>query len=372
VARAALGQPSTSELPAALDALEARLLRSVELRMVADVPVGAFLSGGVDSSMVVALMQRASPRPVRTFTIGFNDEAFDEAPFAKRVAAHLGTDHTEVYVSGGDELFAGYERYIRGETLARAAARTPRFLRRGAAATLRAARPETIEKAMRAVELAIPRRLRFAHPGEKLHKLAAVLGEEDPRALYLSLVSWWRAGVPLACSSDVESPHVMLARADRDLPLAQWMMLVDQCTYLPDDILAKVDRASMAVSLETRVPFLDHDLVSYVWSVPLSLKQRNGRGKFLLRELLCRYVPREFVERPKRGFAVPLAEWLRGPLREWAAGLLDESRLRREGFLDPAPIAARWRDHLAGRANAQDELWGVLTFQAWLESTRAR
>jgi asparagine synthase (glutamine-hydrolysing) len=415
VARSALAQPSTTDLPAALDALETRLSRSVRSRMVADVPIGAFLSGGVDSSMVVAMMQRASSRPVHTFSIGFEDKQFDEAPFAKRVAAHLGTDHIEVYVSGddglavvpelpamydepfadssqipthlvsrvarskvtvslsgdgGDELFYGYERYVRGARLARTATRTPRFLRRGAAASLRAVRPAALDLAMRVMEPAIPTRLRFTHPGEKIHKLAAVLGESDPHALYLSLVSWWREGVPIAVGSAPESPHEALARSAADLPFEQWMMLVDQCTYLPDDILAKVDRASMAVSLETRVPLLDHELVAYAWSIPQALKLRDGRGKFLLRELLCRHVPRELVERPKRGFAVPMAAWLRGPLRDWASALLDEARLTREGFLDAAAVARRWRQHLAGRVNAQDELWGVLSFQAWLESVR--
>jgi asparagine synthase (glutamine-hydrolysing) len=416
VAREAMARPSTSDVAAALDALEPRLFQSVRSRMVADVPIGAFLSGGVDSSLVVALMQRASSQPVRTFTIGFDDAAFDEAPFAKQVAKHLATQHTEVHVSGadalavvpklarmydepfadssqipthlvsrvarshvtvslsgdgGDELFSGYERYVRGAALARATARVPPFIRRGAASALRAIGPAALDVAVRAMQPAIPHRFRFAHPGEKMHKLAAVIGESDPHALYLSLVSFWRDGVPTSESAAPESPHAELARTARDIPFAQWMMLVDQCTYLPDDILAKVDRASMAVSLETRVPLLDHELVRYAWSIPLSLKQRDGRGKFLLRELLCRYVPRELVERPKRGFAVPLADWLRGPLRDWASALLDESRLRREGFLNPTTVGARWRDHLAGRRHIQDELWGVLCFQAWLESVRA-
>jgi len=413
VARRSIAAPSTDDPQAALEALDARIRRSVGLRMVSDVPIGAFLSGGVDSSMVVAAMQSLSSRPVKTFTIGFDEEAYDEAPFAKRVAAHLGTDHTEVYLTGaealsvipalpqmydepfadssqiptylvsrvarsavtvslsgdgGDELFSGYERYGRGLRLARASSRAPAWMRRGAAAALRSARPATLDTAMRAIGPALPHRLRFAHAGEKLHKLAAVLGEDDPRALYLALVSYWRDGLPLSQDSNVETPHEAMRRADTDLPLAQWMMLVDQCTYLPDDILAKVDRASMAVSLESRVPLLDHDLVAYAWSVPLSLKQRHGRGKHLLRELLCRYVPRELVERPKRGFAVPLADWLRGPLKAWAEDLLEPARIEREGFLDAAPIAARWREHQAGTRNAQDELWGVLTFQAWLAS----
>ena len=417
VARAAIAAPSTSDAAAALDELEIRLERSVRSRMVADVPIGAFLSGGVDSSIVVATMQRISSRPVKTFTIGFREEAYDEAPFAKRVAAHLGTDHTEVYLTGdearavvpdlphmfdepfadssqiptflvsriarskvtvslsgdgGDELFCGYERYVRGLQLADNAARTPAWMRRGAAAAMRAAKPSTLDAAMRVLAPALPQRLRFAHAGEKFHKLADVLGESDPRARYLALISFWRDGLPLARDAHVATPHEQMRCADADLPLAQWMMLVDQCTYLPDDILAKVDRASMAVSLESRVPLLDHELVAYAWSVPQSLKVRDGRGKYLLRELLCRHMPRDLVERPKRGFAIPLADWLRGPLRDWAAALLDEPRMARDGYFDAPRVARRWREHLAGTRNAQDELWGVLMFQAWLESVSAR
>jgi asparagine synthase (glutamine-hydrolysing) len=352
---------------------------------------------------------------VRTFTIGFPDEAFDEAPFARQVAAHLGTDHTELYVTGddalavvprlpamydepfadssqipthlvsklarahvtvslsgdgGDELFAGYERYVRGEKLAASLTRVPRALRHAAAATLRAAPPALVDRLASAVAPALPARLRVAHAGEKVRKLAAALDEHDPRNFYLALVSNWRDRVPVVGHGGAASSHERIAAADRDLPLAQWMMLADQLTYLPDDILVKVDRASMAVSLESRVPLLDHELVAYAWSIPLPLKLHGGRGKFLLRELLCRHVPRELVERPKRGFAVPLAAWLRGPLRDWAEALLDEARLRHEGFLDPAPVAACWRAHLAGRAHLQDDLWNVLSFQAWLESLR--
>jgi asparagine synthase (glutamine-hydrolysing) len=416
VALHALSNTSTDDEPQALRELDARLERAVRSRMVADVPIGAFLSGGVDSSMIVAMMQRLSSHPVRTFTIGFGDASFDEAPFARQVAAHLRTDHTEVYVNGadalavvpqlpqmydepfadssqiptflvsrmarsqvtvslsgdgGDELFYGYERYIRGARLTRGARRMPRFLRQGIAMALRAAAPSTLDAAMRYVEPLIPLHLRFTRPGERLHKIAAVIAEKDPRALYLALLSLWRDALPVTAASNALAPHDELALADTDLPLEPWMMLVDQGTYLPDDILVKVDRASMAVGLEARVPLLDHDLVAYAWSIPQALKERDGRGKYLLRELLCRFVPRELVERPKRGFAIPLGDWLRGPLRGWAAALLDEARLRREGLLDPKPIVARWNDHLLGRRHVQDELWGVLCFQAWLESTHA-
>jgi asparagine synthase (glutamine-hydrolysing) len=413
VARNGLINPAANDATLAIDRLQAALERAVRLRMVADVPVGAFLSGGIDSSIVTAMMQRQSPKPVRTFTIGFAEAAFDEAPFARQVATHLGTDHTELYVTGeaarlvvpllptmydepfadssqipmylmsrlarsqvtvalsgdgGDELFCGYERYVRGMQIER----TPRWLRSGAAAALRRLSPATVERIARGIQPVLPRSLRFAHPGEKMYKLIAALDRANPRERYLDLVSFWAGNAPTHGNGPVASPHDRFAREDREFPLDAWMMLVDQRTYLPDDILVKVDRASMAVALEARVPLLDHDLLAYAWSLPLSLKIKHGRGKYLLRELLCRYVPRALVERPKRGFAVPLGAWLRGPLRDWAEALLDGARLEREGFLDRARVRERWREHLAGERNAQDELWGVLTFQAWLGATGAR
>ena len=381
---------------------------SIRLRMVADVPVGAFLSGGVDSSLVVALMQRLSTRPVRTFTIGFDDPSFDEAPFARRRREHLGTDHTEVYVTGrealdvvpalpsmydepfadssqvptflvsriarahvtvslsgdgGDELFGGYERYVRSEKLAR----LPASLRRVGAALLHAASPARAGAVVDAAQEALPRPLRFARPAEKLAKLAPVLGAANARTLYEGLVTQWRGErVPLTAAADSAAPGWLSSIGDPAVDYASWMMLVDQHTYLPDDILVKVDRAAMAVALETRVPLLDHDLVEWAWSLPLGMKLRGGRGKFLLRALLDEFVPRALIDRPKRGFAVPLAAWLRGPLRDWAEHLLEPRRLSAEGFLDTARVRKRWEEHLAGTRDAQDELWTVLTFQAWL------
>jgi asparagine synthase (glutamine-hydrolysing) len=412
VARAGLAAPFGGSDDEARDELARRLEHSIGLRMVADVPVGAFLSGGVDSSLVVAVMQRLSSRPVRTFTIGFDDPAFDEAPFARDVARHLGTDHTEVYVTGrealdvvpslpamydepfadssqvptylvsriarahvtvslsgdaGDELFAGYERYVRSDSLAR----LPASVRRAGGAVLRAATPARAGAFAEAAQKLLPPRLRFARPAEKLAKLERVLGAADARALYEGLVTQWRGErVPVLAGADVAASGLLSRIGDPALDYASWMMLADMHTYLPDDILVKVDRAAMAVSLETRVPLLDHDLVAWAWTLPLALKLRDGRGKFLLRTLLDRYVPRTLIDRPKRGFAVPLAEWLRGPLRDWAEHLLDPQRLSEQGFLDAARVRARWQEHLAGTRDAQDELWTALTFQAWLADAR--
>ena len=397
----------------ALPRLRSELERAVALRMVSDVPIGAFLSGGVDSSLVVALMQRQSSQPVRTFTIGFADGRFDEAPFARQVAAHLRTDHTELYVrddearatipllpamydepfadssqiptylvsrlarsrvtvslsgDGGDELFFGYERYVRSAQLDRA----PKLLRRAAAYALRAAPSPAVDWLARGLRPVIPPQFRVAHPAEKLRKLAVALECVDPRERYLRLLSFWQGSPPTCAPSHVQAPLERFAREDRDLSLPAWMMLADQRTYLPDDILAKVDRASMAVALEARVPLLDHRLVAFAWSLPLSLKLSGGKGKHLLRELLCEMVPRALVERPKQGFAVPLETWLRGPLRDWAEALLDERRMRGQGFLDAARIRKRWRALIDGDRDAHNDLWGVLMFQAWLADTHAR
>lgn len=413
IARDALQQPLERDAGSALDGLESHLLRSVRMRMIADVPVGAFLSGGIDSSLVAAAMQRCSTRPVNTFTIGFDERVFDEAPYAREVARHLRTDHTELYVTGeqaravvpllpamydepfadssqiptfllsqlarsrvtvalsgdgGDELFCGYERYVRSVELAQ----TPVLIRRAATGILRATPSAAIDLLARAVQPALPERLRFAHPAEKMRKLADTLDVGDARNRYVALVSFWRGKVPIAGSAHPCAPHDRYAVHDPDMALASWMMLLDQRTYLPDDILVKVDRASMAVALETRLPLLDHELLAYAWSLPISLKLHQGRGKHILRELLARFVPRPLFERPKRGFAVPLGDWLRGPLRDWAEGLLDAGRLRREGFLDPGVVRQRWHEHLGGERHAQDELWGVLMFQAWREATDAR
>ena len=327
VARAGIGENAPANETQALEQLDAKLAQAVRLRMVADVPIGAFLSGGIDSSIVTALMQRESTTPVHTFTIGFEDDAYDEAPFARLVARHLCTDHNELYVrgdearavlpllppmydepfadssqiptylvsrlartrvtvalsgDGGDELFCGYERYVRGLQLARA----PHLLRRSAAGALAFISPAVADGLAQRMQAVLPRRVRFTHPGEKMRKLRRALSQTDPRDRYLGLVSFWQDGVPTARPGSVEAPHDRLVAADRDLALAHWMMLTDQRTYLPDDILTKVDRASMAVALEARVPLLDHELVTYAWTLPLALKCTGGRGKHLLRELL--------------------------------------------------------------------------------------
>lgn len=388
------------------DELEKLLLDSVKMRMASDVPLGAFLSGGIDSTIIAAMMQAQSDVPVRTFTIGFGEKAYNEAEHAKAIAQHLGTDHTELYVSaqdaldvipklpeiwdepfadssqiptlllskltrqhvtvslsgdGGDELFCGYNRYVTGHAIWSKLARLPKPVRRSLAwGMLRT--PKSVSKA---VEVLLPKRFGVSNLPDRLPKLAEVLNVSDDRAYYRKLVSHWETPYATVIGADSENDW----QSDWSGPtsILERMMLADMKTYLPDDILVKVDRASMAVSLEGRVPLLDHRVVEFALRTPLAMKYRDGQGKWLLREVLYRHVPREMMERPKMGFGVPIEEWLTGPLRPWAESLLDERRLRHEGFLDPAPIRKKWREHLSGERRWHYHLWDILMFQAWLE-----
>lgn len=397
----------------AISALEARLKEAVGLQMVADVPLGAFLSGGVDSSTVVALMQAQSNRPVKTFTIGFNEEAYNEAEYAKAVARHLGTDHTELYVTpreamefiprlpslydepfsdssqiptflvsqltrrhvtvslsgdAGDELFGGYNRYFWASGIWRRLGRLPVGLRRLLSRGLVTPSAETWDSLYRVVAAALPSRWQLSQPGDKAHKLAEILALPSEEALYRDLVSHWKSPANIVLGA-VEPATVLTDSSTWPLlhNFEQRMMYLDAVSYLPDDILAKVDRAAMAVSLETRAPFLDHRVVEFAWQLPLSMKIRDGQGKWILRQVLNKYVPQELIERPKMGFGVPIDSWLRGPLRDWAEALLNESRLRKEGFFNPEPVRQKWAEHLSGHRNWQYHLWDVLMFQAWLE-----
>lgn len=408
VAERGSAQPESGGVAEQLAALEAVLRRVVRNEMVSDVPLGAFLSGGVDSSLVVALMQSESARPVRSFTIGFGAAGYDEAQQAKRVAAHLGTEHTELYVEdrtareaiphlpvwydepfadssaiptqlvsrlarhqvtvalsgdGGDELFAGYERHRWARRLALLGAVLPGPLRRAAGGAL-AALPEAAASGGAAL---LPRRLRPSQGEQKLQKLAAALGAADSAALYERIVSLWPDPARLVPGAGEAKGFAETLEATRPFtdPVER-MMVLDALTYLPDDILAKVDRASMSVALEVRVPLLNHRVVEAAWRLPPALKLRRGTSKWALRQILYRHVPRALIERPKQGFSVPLAAWLRGPLKEWAEDLLSPSALADTGWLEPGPIVARWHQHRAGRKDWSQALWAVLMFQCWL------
>lgn len=395
----------------AVDALEAVLRRAVRAQCFADVPVGAFLSGGVDSSTIVALLQKEAGRRVQTFTIGFSEGGFDETPFARAVANHLGTEHHEVRVSAadactvipqlprvydepfadssqiatwfvcraarsrvtvalsgdaGDELFGGYNRYLWGRRLWNNMKHLPTPLRK-AIAHVATSVPES---AWNRVGHWMHQRNRLQHLGGKVHRLAHQLsGVHGPDDVYRIAIAQWPAAINPVLGADA----AMLARSpDLCDPAGlvepeQRMMLWDAMGYLPDDILTKVDRAAMSHSLETRVPFLDPGVVELAWRLPVDLKIRNGQGKWALRQVLYRHVPRELIERPKSGFAIPLGQWLRGPLREWAESLLDAARLRRGAYLDAAAVRRVWGDHLAGSRDWSARLWCVLMFEAWLE-----
>jgi asparagine synthase (glutamine-hydrolysing) len=357
-------------------------------------------------------MQAQSMGRVKTFSIGFWDQRFDEAAHARAVAEHLGTDHTELYVTpddalavipqlpdiydepfadasqiptylvsrlarqhvtvslsgdGGDELFAGYNRYGWGRRLWGSLGWIPRPVRRWGGRAITAVSPAAWEQAFSTLGPVLPRRMRTRLPGNKLHKLAGVLDAESADAMFFRLTSLWSD--PAAVVRGAHEPSTVISDRTRwaSVPsFTERMMFVDLVSYLPDDILTKVDRASMAVSLEARVPLLDHRVVEYAWRLPLALKLRGGETKWALRQVLYRYVPAALIERPKMGFGIPVCAWLRGPLRGWAEDLLSEDRLREEGFFDPLRVRTAWREHLSGHLDREYQLWPVLMFQAWL------
>ena len=391
--------------------LDSLLRSAIRGQMVADVPLGAFLSGGIDSSTIVALMQAQSSRPVRTFSIGFDVAAYNEAEAAKAVARHLGTQHTELYVTArdaldvipklptifcepfadssqiptylvakmarqhvtvalsgdaGDEVFGGYNRYLFGPALQRRLGSIPPRLRRRLAQILNALPPHRWDAIMRASGRWLPPAWRFSDAGDKLAKVARALAANGPDELYESFISQWPNASRMVPSSDSRfQPLEWCALGLEGLSFAEQMMLQDTLGYLPDDILTKVDRASMAVSLEGRIPFLDHHLYEFAASLPLHFKVRGGATKWLLRQLLYEHVPQALIDRPKVGFGVPLDTWLRSELRDWAESLLSPQQLSAVGMFDVEGVRAAWREHLSGRRSLHHPLWCVLMYQAW-------
>lgn len=412
-ARRGLADPFAGSDEEAIAELQRRLSDAVRLRMEADVPLGALLSGGIDSSAVVAFMQQAASRPVKTFSVAFDVADYDEAPHAARIAGHLGTDHTELLVTGqdaldvvprladvfdephadagqipallvcalsrrdvtvalsgdgGDEVFGGYNRYTYGERLLGRLLRVPRPARRAVAAGMAGMSPGSWAGVTRALAPMLPPLRHRGLAAEKVQKVRRLLAADSLPHMYRSLVSAWHHPERLVIGgSDGDSVvDRVLGRAE-PRGLIERMMLADQLSYLPDDQLAKVDRVSMAVSLEVRVPLLDHRVVEFAWTLPASMKVRGGRGKWLLRQALYPLVPRRLLERPKQGFSVPLDAWLRGPLRPWAEDLLSTARLERDGVLRPAPIRKAWDALMAGHGGLAQPLWGVVLFQQWKE-----
>jgi asparagine synthase (glutamine-hydrolysing) len=386
--------------------LDELLNQSVNEQMVADVPVGAFLSGGIDSSLITSLMQSQSSKPIDTFTIGFSEDAFNEAIYAKKISKHLGTNHTELYVSSqdainlieklpqiydepfsdssqipaylvskmtrknvsvslsgdaGDELFGGYNRYIWTKKIWNRIKHIPMPLRKFISNCLISIPPSAWDMFLKFF-------LDVSMPGDKIHKTANVFNAKSIEGFYFNLIAHWNNSNNIVVGQHNIIAPVMQKRNLLNLgSIEQNMMYLDSISYLPDDILTKVDRAAMSVSLETRVPFLNHHIVEFANHLPLSMKIKNGESKWILRKLLDKHIPRELVDRPKMGFGVPIDIWLRGPLREWAEALLDESRIKQEGFLHYEPIRKKFDEHLSGKRNWQHLLWDILIFQSWLE-----
>jgi len=390
----------------AVNDLDKLLSQSVKGQMEADVPLGAFLSGGIDSSLIVSLMQSQSLSPVETFSIGFEEEGYNEAVYAKQIAQHLDTKHTELYVSAqdamnvipklsslydepfsdssqiptylvsamtkesvtvslsgdaGDELFGGYNRYIWTRKIWNKVKYMPLSVRSFIAWGMTSVSPMVWNKILRQI-------VSMPLPGDKIHKLANILPAKSAEDFYFHLISHWHDLDSVVIGAECSIAPVVSNSTRLDLgSIEQNMMYLDSTSYLPDDILTKVDRAAMGVSLETRIPFLDHHVVEFAYQLPLSMKIQNGESKWILKQVLDKYIPRELMERPKMGFGVPIDSWLRGPLREWAESLLDESRLKQEGFFHAEPIRKKWNEHLSGNRNWHHHLWDVLMFQSWLE-----
>ncbi len=387
----------------AMEQLELLLKDAIRLRMISDVPLGAFLSGGIDSSTVVALMQSISSNSVRTFSIGFNEDGYNEAQHAKEVARHLQTEHTEYYVTaneamevipklptiydepfaassqipmylvsqlakqdvtvalsgdGGDELFAGYNRYIWANDIWNKSRRSPRYLRQAIAAVIKSLPPHAWDRFFKLFAF------KHALPTDKIYKIANILGSKTDNDVYRNLVSHWDDVQSVVLGVKENNLNNYL-NADSLPNFTERMMFLDLMTYLPDEVLVKVDRATMATGLEARVPLLDHRVVEFAWQLPLSFKLNHGQGKYLLRQILYRYVPKQLIERPKMGFSVPIDKWLRSSLRDWAEELLNPERLKAEGFFNESVIQKKWIEHVSGKRNWHNQLWGILMFQAW-------
>jgi len=397
----------------ASQALETLLSDAVRLRMHADVPLGAFLSGGIDSSTIVALMQRQSSSPVRTFSIGFNEQDFNEAIYARRIAEHLGTEHSELYVTGrdcldtiddlprhwdepfadasqipmlllsalareevtvclsgdgGDELFGGYSRYLDTRDTWRRIRRMPERLRRVLGGLITGVPASVWSRILQPLKPFLPDLLRIANPGDRIHKAVEILNATSAQALYRRMISHWKDPASIIIGATERSTVFDGTPGwPRNSPIIEELMYMDTMLYLPDDILVKVDRATMAVGLEARVPILDHRVYQLAWSFPLEWKVHGRNGKRPLRRILERHVPRGLIERPKMGFGVPTQDWLRGPLRDWAESYLSSDRLQREGVFHPGPIRAKWMEHLSGGRNWSYYLWDILMFEVWLE-----
>ncbi len=411
--KSAFDNPFVGTRNEAIDQLNLKLTESIKKQMLADVPLGAFLSGGVDSSLVVAIMQKMSNNPVKTFSIGFAEDIFNEAIFAQQVSKHLKTDHTELYVTqsdalnvipllaslydepfadssqiptyivaklaqksvtvslsgdGADELFGGYNRYLLTFKLWNKISHIPLWLRDLISSLVRLIKPQIYNLVFKYFTFK-GTILNLSNIGDKLHKAMNVLTSKSHFELYERLISSWDDSSTVVIGAEAPKEFVSsISDEFKDFDPISQMMAFDLLTYLPDDILCKVDRAAMGVSLETRVPFLDHNVMEFAWSLPLDFKIYNNKTKWVLREVLYKYVPKSLIERPKMGFGIPLDSWLRGDLKSWADDLLNENRLIKEGYFNPAPVRQKWEEHISGKRNWANHLWPILMFQSWLEA----
>lgn len=404
-------QGSTSE---AIYEVEKCLISSIKGQFLADVPIGAFLSGGIDSSLIVSIMQSLSGKPINTFTIGFEENRFNEAPFAKKMASYLCTHHHELYVSsndcikvvpllseiydepfadssqiptylvskmashsvkvslsgdGGDELFGGYNRYLFANVFWNKLNYFPVSFRKLISSFLESSSPERWNSMLNNFKYFLPNQWKENNIGDKIQKASHILSSGSIDEVYFKLLKHWSDPSILLNSNFIDSLNLLPGQNSK-LNNIEKMMLKDLLSYLPDDILCKVDRASMAVSLESRIPFLDHHLFELSSKLPLSLKINNGSSKWILKEILKKYMPLSLIDRPKMGFALPIDQWLRGPLKDWANSLLDKNEILKEGILNPLPIQKKWDEHLSGKRNWHYHLWSVLMFQNWLKTNR--
>jgi asparagine synthase (glutamine-hydrolysing) len=394
------------------------LKNTVKNQMLSDVPLGAFLSGGIDSSLIVSLMQEQSNYPIKTFTIGFDEKGYNEAKFAKIVAKELGTDHTEMYVSptdalnvipelpkiydepfsdtsqiptylvsqlasknvkvslsgdGGDELFCGYNRYLMADKIFNKMRLVPIPIRKSVHNALKNIKPSQWDKFAARVRFLLPDFAKLNNLGDKFYKGIDLISSDSMVDLYLRLVTHWDD----PSKALLEGKDRLLVDYPKNIKFSSFdevrgMMLMDLVTFLPDDLLVKMDRAAMAVSLETRAPFLDHKIVEYAFNLPQKFKVRNGNTKWILKKILKEYMPETYFDRPKMGFAVPIGDWLRGPLKEWADELLNETRLKNEGYFNQKEIKLKWEQHIKKTHNWDYHLWDVLMFQAWLENFKSK
>ncbi len=403
--------PSHLSEERAAEDLELLLLNAAKLRMYSDVPLGVFLSGGIDSSLVAALMQAQSKTPIKTFTIGFQEAGYNEAQYARDIAERLGTEHTEFYLSpketmdvipllpdiydepfadpsqiptylvsklakqqvtvvlsgdGGDEIFGGYNRYLIGKKIWKKISRLPAPIKKLFSKTITGIPPRTLDSFFSLLGSAHLPLLKEERPGEKLHKLTQILNASSCEEIYYQIVSQWKEPESIVINGNEPPNDLKTASWNSWMSCAEKMMAWDTLTYLPDDILAKVDRASMAVSLEVRAPILDHRVVEYAWRLPIEMRIQNGKTKWILRKILYKHVPKELIERPKMGFGLPIGEWIRGPLRGWTESLLNLERLKNEDYFYPEPILEKWNEHLSGKKSWTNLLWNILMFEIWL------